>query len=403
MIGKPRKYCAPRSVAYPLQLLDVVVDAYARTGYNRRGRDAPAPSPPRFLLMLSGHLGDALTLSYTFPLIRRAFPDCLIDVVAGDWCDPILTGNPYVRRLIHLNHANTNRRTISTLAKWRDHFGTTRMTIATLKDETYTASVDVRFSDSPLHFLLPFIRVQKAVGFGSRGMGGLLDEEFFLPDGEFHHMTVILDMLRAIGVRADLADVQPYFQFPDAARQSIRQKLPFLTDDRPLFLLFPESGAAGRFLPDAFWRELAGRLLTETDGVLLGCGQQPRTTELIRQIADEHSHKVSRIHEAVGKLNLNELAALSERATAALTLESLPAHLCSIFCPTVSFFYNGTGLQFFPLASHPALVLHNHRLSRDLTIDRPGFESRYVERFDADVQQQALDWLHTTLVKKHDR
>lgn len=401
MIGKARKYCAPRSVAYPLRLLDVFVDAYARAGYKRR--QWPVPDTPRFLLMLSGHLGDALTLSYTFPLIRRAHPDCVIDVVAGDWCDPILAGNPYVRRLIHLNHANTNRRNISKLAKWRDHWRTMQAAIATLTGETYTASVDVRFSDSPMHFLLPFIRVQKAVGFGTRGMGGLLDEEFFLPDGEFHHMTVILDVLRTIGVKADLADVQPYFQFPDAARQSIRQKLPFLTDDRPLFMIFPESGAADRFLPDAFWRELTGRLLTETDGILLGCGQQPHTTELMQQIATAHPEYAGRVQEAVGKLNLNELAALSERATAALTLESLPAHLCSIFCPTVSFFYNGTGLQFFPLANQPALVLHNHRLSRDLTIDRLGFESRYVERFDADVQQQVLDWLQTTPVKKHDR
>lgn len=399
MIGKPRKYCAPRSVSYPLQLLDVVVDTYARSYHKWREPVVVDTENPRFLLTTSGHLGDALTLSFLFPLIRRAHPSCVIDVVAGDWCDPILANNPYIRRLIHLNHANTNRRSISTFAKWRDHSRTTKAAIEILQRETYTASVDVRFSDSPMHFLLPFIRVQKSVGFGSRGFGGLLDEEFFLPDGEFHHLDAILNVLRSIGVQASLSDIQPYFTFPEAARLTVRQKLPFLTD-RPVLALFPESGEASRFLPDSFWQQLIGRLLDETEFVLVGCGQLPQTARLMDKLAEVYPDQRDRLHAAVNRLSLWEVAALSEQATIAFTLESLPAHLCSIFCPTVSFFKNGTGLQFFPLANYPELVFHNHQFSRDLTIDRPGFASVYVEQFNDDVVNQAMTWLQMTVAKK---
>ena len=399
MIGKPRKYCAPRSVSYPLQLLDVAVDTYARGYHKRREPVEVSAETPRFLVTTSGHLGDALTLSYLFPLIQQAYPSCEIDVVAGDWCDPILANNPYIRRLIHLNHANTNRRSISRFAKWRDHIRTTRAAIELLKKETYTASIDVRFSDSPMHFLIPSIRVQKAVGFGSRGFGGLLDEEFFLPDGEFHHLDVILDVLRAIGVQASLSDVQPYFNFQETARVTVHQKLPFLAG-RPVLVLFPESGEVSRSLPNSFWRQLAGKLLNETDFVLVGCGQLPQTAQLMDELVEEYPDQRDRLHKAVNSLSLSEVAALSELATIAFTLESLPAHLCSIFCPTVSFFKNGTGLQFFPLANYPELVFHNHQFSRDLTIDRPGFTSVYVEQFSEDVVNQALTWLQMTVVKK---
>jgi len=382
-----------------LQLLDVAVDAYAR-GYHKRRKPVEVdPNTPRFLLTTSGHLGDALTLSYLFPLIQRAHPTCVIDVVAGDWCDPILANNPHIRRLIHLNHANTNRRSISWLDKWRDHVRTTKAAIEALKEETYTASIDVRFSDSPMHFLLPSIRVQKAIGFGSRGFGGLLDDEFFLPDGEFHHLDVILTVLRSIGVHADLSDIEPYFNFPQAARLTVQQKLPFL-DDRPVAILFPESGEASRFLPSNFWQQLVGKLLSETDFLLVGCGQLSQTTQLMDQLANDYPDQRDRIHKAVNSLSLSEVAALSELATIAFTLESLPAHLCSIFCPTVSFFKNGTGLQFFPLANYPEIVFHNHQFSRDLTIDRPGFTSVYVDQFSEDVSNQALQWLQTTVVKK---
>ena len=400
MIGKPRKYCAPRSVAYPLQLLDVAVDWYARGPYERRNRGVTDGGVPRFLLMSAGHLGDALTLSYLFPIIRQAHPGCDIDVVAGDWCDPILKGSPYIRRLIHLNHANTNRRDISWLAKWRDQIKTTRTAIAALKTETYTASVDIRFSDSPMHFLLPFIRVQRAVGFGSRGLGGLLDDEFFLPDDEFHHLTVILDVLKTIGVEADLRDVQPFFDFPPEARQTIGQKLPFLADARPMILLFPETGQPTRFMPDRFWQQLAGKLLAETDCLLVGCGTLPRTKQLMQQIRADYPDQSHRIHETVGKLTIPELAALAEQAVAAFTLDSLPSHLCSIFCPTVTFSKDGLGIQFFPLANYPALALHNHWQSRNLTIDRPGFESRYVETFDETVLDFAIEWLQTSVINE---
>ena len=402
MIGKPRNYNAPPKLAHRLQLLDVVADAYGRRVHKQRKRPPNDSGQPRFLLLTSGHLGDALTLSYVFPLIRRQFPTCVIDVVAGAWCDPILAGNPYIRRLIHLNHARTNRSNKTRLAKWQEYILTTRRAIAQLTTETYTASVDIRFTNSPMHFLLPFIRVNRAVGFGSRGLGGLLDEEFFLPDGAFHHLTVILTLLRAIGVEADLRDIQPYFDFPANARQTLLTKLPLLPDDsRPIVLLCPESGNGDQFLPDTFWRELAGHLLTTTDCRLVGCGQMPRTSQLLAAIAQDNPTTDGQIYDTVGKLTLFELAALSERASVALTLDSLPAHLCSVFCPVISFHYRGEGFQFFPLADFPVLVFHNHLPSRDLTLDRPDFRSIYVPHFDEAVQEQSLHWIQIILGETH--
>jgi len=388
VIGKARKYCAPRSVAYPLQVLDFWVDQYARGAYAKRNFGSVDQDRPKILVMTSGHLGDALIFSYAFPLIRQRYPDAIIDLVAGDWCDPILKGNPYIRRLIHLNHAGTNRRKISTLDKWRDHSRTMREAIRVLRTETYDYSLDIRFSDSPMHFLLPFIQVRHSIGFGSRGWGGLLDTELFLPDGEFHHFDLILRMLEYMDVKATMRSVTPYFAYPPVADKQALQKLELTEMHPPLALLFPETGEPKRTLPVAFWVELASRLLRETDYFLVGCGQTPFTSEVLEKLKENFPAEQHRIINAVGKLNLAELAALSKQARIAFTLESLPAHLGSIFCQTVSFYFNGTGLQFFPIANFPVLVVHDHLLSRSLTLDRPGFESIYVEQFD----QKTLDW-----------
>ncbi|MVM34710.1 lipopolysaccharide heptosyltransferase family protein [Spirosoma sp. HMF4905] len=392
MIGKPRKYCAPRRIGYPLQLLDVVVDQYVRGSYSQRDYGLLNTDAPSILLMTSGHLGDALILSYAFPLIRQRYPKAQIDVLAGSWCDPIWKGNPYIRRVVHLNHVSTNRRSASKWSKWQEFYRTTKSAIKTLHDTVYDYSIDVRFSDSPMHFVLPYLQVRHKIGFGTRGFGGLLDEEFFMPDGEVHNFDLILKVLKPMGIEGDLRTVAPYFVHPAQSPAELWAKLNRSVSEQKPVLILPESGNEGRMLSIDYWSQLATRLLTESSHLIVFSGQETFTTELYERVRQEHPADIDRLVPAVGSLTLQDIASLSEQAQAAFTLDSLPMHLCCLGCPTFSFQKNGMGIQFFPIANLPTLVVHNHQLSRGLTIDRPGFQSEYVTVFDDAVQERAIKW-----------
>ena len=392
MIGKARKYCAPRSVAYPLQLLDVVVDSYARGSYSQRNYGLPNNDAPVILLMTSGHLGDALILSYAFPIIRQRYPNVQVDVLAGSWCDPIWKDNPYVRRVVHLNHVSTNRRAISKWAKWNEFFQTTKSAVSILRDTVYDYSVDIRFANSPMHFVLPKLQIKQKIGFGTRGFGGLLDYEFFLPDEEVHNFDLILKLLEPMGIRADLRTVEPRFFHSQESPGALWGKLNQVVRAQKPILICPESGDEVRMLSIEYWSQLATRLLTESPYPLVFSGQKAFTTELYEQVRTENPTDTDRLISAVGKLTLQDIASLSEQARAAFTLDSLPMHLCCLGCPTLSFQKNGMGIQFFPINSQPTLVLHNHALSRNLTLDRPGFESEYVTAFDETVLKRAMEW-----------
>ena len=395
MIGKPRKYCAPRSIAYPLQLLDVVVDQYAQGRYSRRNYGLPDNDAPTILMMTSGHLGDALILSYAFPLIRQRYPNAQIDVLAGSWCDPIWKDNPYVRRVIHLNHARTNRRPLSKLAKWREFLQTTRLAIKTLRDTVYDYSVDIRFSDSPMHFVLPYVKVKRKIGFGTRGFGGLLDDEFFMPDEEVHNFALILKLLKPMGIEADLRTVKPHFFHSPETPTQLWTKLNRSVPVQKPILICPESGDEVRMLSLDYWCQLATRLLAESLYPLVFIGQKAFTTQLYERLLATNPTAADRLIPAVGKLTLQDIASLSEQAQAAFTLDSLPMHLCCLGCPTLSFQKNGMGIQFFPIASQPTLVLHNHQPSRLLSLNRPGFSSEYVTAFDDAVLDRAIGWFQT--------
>ena len=393
MIGKPRKYCAPRSVAYPLQLLDVAVDAYARGGYSRRKLGSPDAVAPTILLMTAGHLGDALILSYTFPLIRARYPQAQIDVLAGSWCDPIWQDNPYIRRVTHLNHAGTSRRPLSKLGKWREFYTTSRAAIQTLRDTIYDYSADIRFSDSPMHMVLPYLNIKHKVGFGTRGFGGLLDDEFFMPDEEVHNFDLMLTVLKPLGIEADLRTIEPRFFHPTQPPAELWNKLNRPVPGQKPTLIFPESGNEVRMLSIDFWSALATRLLAETDNSLIFSGQKAFTMTLYEQVLAQNPAMAERLIPAVGNLNLQDIASLSEQSRAAFTLDSLPMHLCCLGCPTVSFQKNGMGIQFFPIASQPTLVLHNHALSRNLTLNRPGFASEYVTEFGDNVLDRGVAFM----------
>ncbi|MFD2936896.1 glycosyltransferase family 9 protein [Spirosoma flavum] len=395
MIGKPRKYCAPRRIAYPLQLLDVVVDRYAQGQYAQKNYGVLDKDKPSILMMTSGHLGDALILSYTFPLIRHQYPDSQIDILAGSWCDPIWKDNPYIRRVIHLNHVGTNRRPLSTVQKWQEFWRTTKSAIKALRDTVYDYSVDIRFSDSPMHFVLPYLKVKRKIGYGTRGFGGLLDDEFFLPAGEIHNFDLILTLLNPMGIEADLRTVAPYFFHPSESSAQLWAKLDRPVPTEKAILICPESGAPIRMMSVDYWCQLATQLLQESSYPLLFSGQTAFTTELYERVLAANPTAADRLIPAVGKSTLQDIASLSEQAQMAFTLDSLPMHLCCLGCPTLSFQKNGLGIQFFPIASKPTMVLHNHLLSRSLTIDRPGFESEYVPAFDETVLDRAMQWFRT--------
>ncbi len=392
MIGKSRKYCAPRSIAYPLQLLDFVVDGYAKGSYKRRNYELSDNDKPSILMMTSGHLGDALILSYAFPLIRHKYPDAQIDVLAGSWCDPIWKDNPYIRRVIHLNHIGTSRRPISRLRKWQDFFQTTRAAIKSLSDTVYDYSVDIRFSSAPMHFVLPYLKIKRKIGYGTRGFGGLLDNEFFLPDKEVHNFDLILTLLKPMEIETDLQTVEPYFFHPLESPGQLWAKLDRPVPDTKIILICPESGDPIRMLSVDYWCEFVTRLLQESPCSLVFSGQQAFTTELYERVLSRNPNAANRLITAVGKLTLQDIASLSEQAQAAFTLDSLPMHLCCLGCPTLSFQKNGMGIQFFPISSQPTLVLHNHQLSRSLTLDRPDFEGDYVAAFDETVLDRAMQW-----------
>ncbi|WP_064196343.1 MULTISPECIES: glycosyltransferase family 9 protein [Emticicia] len=375
-----RKYCGTPKETIPFRIMDFFVDIYANLFYKKRKLAPINHNSPRILIASLGHLGDALTVTYMFPLIKKTYPNASIDLLTAQWCEPVNLHNPHINQTIYINHFQTNRRKISSWEKIKDFYRTFRQALPLLRQNDYDYYIDIRYSDAVAHFVLPFISVKKAYGFSRRALGGLLDIEFDVPTHEFHHFDMYFMLLREIGVKGSFADIEPYFPIPpNVSFEKIQEKIGLA--NKPFLMLFPESGGEHKQLSVEFWAKIIDETLKAHQLNVLLCGQ----TQMSKQILDlvDGAHKQN-IIDTSAKINIQEIAVLSKNAKFALTLDSFPEHLCCIFSQTITIF-KGTGYPFFPLANFPVYLIHNHKPSVGMTFERDNVEVVYQENVETDA------------------
>ncbi|WP_028667603.1 glycosyltransferase family 9 protein [Runella zeae] len=388
-----RKYSGTPRETLPMRVIDFFVDLYSMVFYKRRKLTDVSVDAPKILIASLGHLGDALTTTYIFPIIKAKYPKAQIDLLAPKWCQAINQINPYINQLITLNHFQTNRQNISFWAKVVDHYRSFKEALPLLRASEYDYYIDLRYSNAVAHFILPFIKVKKAYGFSRRGLGGLLDKEFELPTAEFHHFDMYLMLLKEIGVEGDLASVKPYLYLPaDLTLHNVLQKIPSIGSD--YCLVFPESGHPQRQLSSAYWAQMLTKILEEKPLSIVFCGQTSFSAQIISQINTAYA---SYLIDSSSQINIYEIAVLAKSASFAITLDSFPEHLCCVFCPTFTF-YKSAGYPFFPIANFPVYLKHNHIRSAGLKFDRSNVLVEYVEPLETlEVQSKVVGQIQTIL------
>ncbi len=375
-----RNYCGTPRETIPFKIMDFFVDIYANLFYKKRNLAPINQEAPRILVASLGHLGDALTVTYMFPLIKKTYPNATIDLLTAQWCEPVNLHNPYVNQTIYIDHFQTNRRKLSRWEKIKAFYQTFRQALPALRQADYDYYIDIRYTDAVAHFVLPFIKVKKAFGFSRRALGGLLDKEFDVPTHEFHHFDMYFMLLREMGVKGTFTDIEPYFPIPTGVIfEKVQEKIGLANE--PFFMLFPEAGGESRQLSVEFWANLIEQILHKYAINVLLCGQTSMSKQILNLVADTFKNQVI---DTSAKINIQEIAVLSQKAKFALTLDSFPEHFCCIFCKTITI-YKGAGLPFFPLSNFPVYLIHNHKPSLGLPFERENVEIVFHANVETDT------------------
>lgn len=378
------------------RFVDFFVDLYAKF-FIRCDGDREIPVPKNILFVSLAHLGDALIGSYVFPILKERFPNAQIDVLAGEWCKPVFVNNSYVRNLIFFNHFRMNRSGISFLKKIHIHLNTSRSALQAIRSVKYDLSIEGRISHPNGNLITYRGKVGRRIGFGSGGFGSLLTDEVPLPSKKnFHILDALLEELKLIEINKTVNDIKPYFNL---SKQSIQNNNQIADDLRmPFIIIHVETGKdylPERLINESFWIEIVRIILRETAVNVIVCGTTKKSTELFNSLRLNLGDANGRITNLVNKLSLDEFFLLNGQAIAAITVDSLAAHFCSINCRTISFYKNGFGILFFPISNEQSLVIHNHIPSKSISV-----HANTISYFVNEVEsEQSLAFFHETIKK----
>jgi heptosyltransferase III len=365
-------------------ILDFFVDVYVKL-FLKIENPKIEETPRKILFIVLAQLGDALVMSYVFPFIKKRFPDCTIDVLCGEWSKQILEHNPYINKLIFFNHIRMNRSAETIWTKVQNHFRTSRSALNSIRGQYYDLSIEGGVTHPNGNVISFRGKVKRRIGFGSGGFGSLLTDEVTLPNQEnFHIMEAVLSELKLLEIEKSLEDINPYFNPDEKIDTQILFENNKLNPKKPFLIIHPESGNNKRMLSSIFWEEIIRTVLKSSNYYVIICGIYNSTSIFVEYLFNKNLGSEGRIISKVQKLSLDEFFLLSCNAVAAITVESLAAHLCSINCRTLSFYKNGYGRYFFPISRNQSTVVHNHSPSREADVF-PNCDSIFIENFESET------------------
>lgn len=367
-----RNYCGNRPTKLRLLFIDFFVDFFCSIFGDKRIQDKVFPK--KILLFNFGHLGDMLMMGYMTNALKQNFPEIEIHLVAGSWCKDLIEKNELFDKVFYINHYKTNRSSASKFAKFRLYLNDIFAFINTQKHQFYTHSFDLRYSGHNANILLPFLNIDKKIGFGTVGYGGFLDEEYFIPQQNSHTIDIQAQGLNSLGISINSKLIQPKIFLPKDVSN-------LLNIDPPFFMIFPEAGADIKMVNHEFWIRIINILVEKKeDSKIVICGLTEYTKELILELSKKSYNK--NVVDTVGKLSILQINTVLQKSLGAITLDSFPAHLASAQTPTLCLFKDGFGLEYLPINKFPVVVIHNHTPSKEIKDFRPNMNIGYIPSFE---------------------
>lgn len=292
------------------------------------------PASPRFLLIRFHFIGDVMLVTPLLENLKRQFPDCYTALLTDDPAAEVVRDHPALDELLVFRTADWKQ--LGRLARLKHTLGLYR--------RLRRANLDYAFNLHPgdRGGLAAWISgAPKRVGFDRPGERmGFYNVRAPYNAGGQHRIEHHLDILRAAGIAADLLPAS--IGIGDADRAAVR---PYLEDNKPLVLLHPGRPLTRKAWPEENFARLADALCEEFGArvIFVGATGEEERVESIRTQMREPSVSV------VAKLSLKELAALAERASLFIGIDSGPLHVASAAgAPTVALFGFSDPVQWNP-------------------------------------------------------
>lgn len=303
----------------------------------------PLPNPTnRILFIKPDHIGDMLLATPAFRAVKQAHPETEIHVLAGPWAANILANYSEIDRVLTVDFPGfeRNEEKSSPLAPYRYLIHVSR----NLRRLQYSAAIILR----PDHWWGAMLA--HAAGIRQRIGYDLPDVVPFLTDSiALQHEHVIEQNIRLTEVWAGSQGGNGIEYVFEPSTEEREYALSFLQhmgiQKKKLLCIHAGSGTWAKLWDEEKWAKVADTLAEQFDlaVVFTGTMQEQPSISRIKEFMRYPSFS------AAGDLNLGQLGALFEHASAVLGADSGPLHLAAaVGTPTVSLFGPADPVEFKP-------------------------------------------------------
>lgn len=290
----------------------------------------PGPPPKRILCIKLKHIGDVLLMTPAIRALRRAWPESAIVALVPRGTEDVLIGNPDLAAVL------TFDRGAGIGGSWR--------TLRAVRD--FAPELVLELGQGDREAILGWLsgarlRVGHAPGRSGGWRRALLTHA--VPwNGAQHVVDTNLDLVRACGIPAEACPPVLVVQPEVRARITARLASAGLAPGRPLVVVHPVSRWLFKAWPEISCAKVITRLL-ERAGVAVALTSGPGAMEVqaaSRILARVEAPRGGRpIINLVGQTSLGELAAVLERASLFVGVDSAPMHMAAALgVPAVALF-----------------------------------------------------------------
>lgn len=265
----------------------------------------------KILIIRLDHIGDMILTTPIFSAFKKKYPHSEIHVLCRSLTKPIIDNNPYVDKIILFNSPWFARNDKS--KKWYKQ-------IKKLKKEKYDLVVELKAD--PRNILLTALIGGYNIGFGSRGLGFLLNKSVIWTKKIKHIVLRQIDILNAVNISC----YHPKLElFPTASALKKADYLVNSIKNKVIIGINPGVGAQERQWPLPYFTELINQIIKNKKiSIVLLDTDEKRILQIISKVKNKN-----RILNLGGKLDLNGLISIIQKIDLLIGLESASIHIAS--------------------------------------------------------------------------
>lgn len=294
---------------------------------------------PKILIIQTAFIGDVILTTPLIEVLKKKYPDAIIDFITIPKSKNLLETNPHIRNLIIYDKREKDRG-IRGIFKFSKFISSEKYTICITPHRSLRSAILTRSSGATLR-----------IGFDLTAWKGAFTHLVFYKT-DIHEIERNLSLLNTLGIKSDRIPPVLYADNEDVVHvNKVLNDAGIKNNSTPLALA-PGSIWPTKRWPEEYFEKLCQIIAQKAGNIVLIGGEDDRP------LCERISHTSEAATSVAGKLSLRQTYHLLKSCSALLTNDSAPLHLgqaagisvYAIFGPTVPSF------GFAPFGEHSYVI-----------------------------------------------